>query len=125
MDNGSSRFAEFLKHDHLTLLSKKSSDLKQYFQKHNIRKINIRSLSDLLCLNTTMSCSSDDMKKYTWAKYFNPDCTFSTNKFQQDYSSTDSNRTKELISLKKQLLDCMIALDKLLFANSSQYKGPS
>jgi hypothetical protein len=120
MDNGSSRFAQFLKHNLAEFLKQAtpSSDLREYCRKHNIRRINIRSLSELLTVNTTMRCSSDEVHRYSWAKYFNPDCTFSAIKFQQDGHCNTEERF-----LKKQLLDRMKTLHMSLFENSPQYRG--
>jgi hypothetical protein len=122
MDNGSSQGSSQLGQDlAATLLLSKDENIKlECCKKHNIRKIQIRCLSELLQINTELRRSSDDVQKFSWATYFNADCTFSSYNFVDD----DSNSLiAKLLSVKKHLLQRMTELDELLYEDSDAYKG--
>jgi hypothetical protein len=140
IDSGNSQITKLIGHDIATLLlsEDKELELKEYYTMHNIRKINVRSLSELLALITRTRYSFNNVQNYRWIKYFNADCTFSICKFQQNFPSINYDSTKELKSVKKQplrrrtrelqsvrkqLLERMTYLDNLLHTVSDKYRG--
>ncbi len=125
MDNGSSLSTNFTKHDLASLLldetNSENGKLMKHCEKHNIRKINIRCLSELLKVNTSLSCSSNEvLPPFSWATYFNADCTFSSCKFQ---NASQSSPSPQLISVRNFLIERMILLDKSLYEARDSYKG--
>ena len=129
MDDGSSVVGTLLGHDLATLLLSEKIDLRKGgSKKHNIRKINIRSLSELLAVSMAIQPSIRDGHSYSWTAYFNSDYTFSTSKFQEHLDSLKSmnnNSIKELKKFRKTLFIRMMNLDESLYEASSDYKGQS
>jgi hypothetical protein len=124
MDNGSNPSAfNTLGYDAdlalLLLSGEKNSKLTQYCKKHNIRKIHIRCLSDLLQASTSLRFSSNEVQQFSWATYFNADCTFSSHKFQYERNCHRTNLT----SVRKRLYARMIELDESLYEACCAYKG--
>ena len=98
-DNESSVFEKLLEHDHGALLL--VNDHKAMMEhctkhKHNIRKINIRSLSELLIVSNSVRCSSTAVQTYSWITYFNSDYTFSTSKFLANIKKPEGNKIKAI-----------------------------
>lgn len=123
-DNESSVFEKLLEHDHgALLLINDHKAMMEHCAKHNIRKINIRSLSELLVVNNSVRCSSTAAQKYSWITYFNSDYTFSTSKFLANIKKPEGNRIKAIKSLREQLLKRMMELDNSLYEASNSYRG--
>ena len=106
-----------------SLLLAENSDPMTYCEKHNIRKINIRSLSELLIVSNSVRCSSTAVQTYSWITYFNSDYTFSTSKFLANIKKPEGNKIKAIKSLREQLLKRMMELDNSLYKASDGYRG--
>jgi hypothetical protein len=123
-DNGSSKVSTIEGHEIIAnLLLSKDSDLKKHCGKHNIRKINIRSLSDLLNVKPIARCNSRDVQNYCWTKYFDSDYILSASTFQQHFQSIGHDSIQGLESVRKQMFERMVELDTSLFIESVGYKG--
>ena len=96
-----------------SLLLAENSDPMTYCEKHNIRKINIRSLSELMKKYTIVARNFDEAQLYPWTKYFNADFTLSR------------NCSSEHGFIRKALLERMIDLDESLYEAFAGYKGHS
>ncbi len=127
-DNERIMFEKILEHDHGALLLINDYEvMMEYCATHNIRKINIRSLSELLTVNNLVRCSSINVQKYSWTTYFNSDYTFSTSTFftsiiKLDDRSQGSNM-KAITSVREQLLKRMVELADSLYEASDRFRG--
>lgn len=128
-DNERSVFEKILEHDHgaSLLFIKDYKVMMDYCETHNIRKINIRSLSELLSVNNLVMCSSINVQKYSWTKYFNPDYSFSTSIFLTSIMKLDDrshgSNLKTIASVREELLKRMVELDYSLYSTSDSFRG--
>jgi hypothetical protein len=113
VDNQSGEFVHSISSELASLFLSEDSDLMEYCKKHNIRKIRIRCLSELSKVYTTVTSNFDEVQKYSWAHYFNADCTL-------------SNRYLDSLNcgqVRKYLLERMIDLDELSYEKLDDYEG--
>jgi hypothetical protein len=114
-----------------TFLKSNNDDSYTKISKSNIRKINIRCLSDIFSVNikNRSQIYMEKLKQCKWMAYMKADFTFSNYYLKQvnkehnlkDYNSKVLSRDE----LRDDLLERMIILDEKLFNNSIEYAGDS